>query len=66
MSSINTFKFSGVCSDPEEELVTPAQSVVFLGLNLNSITYWATLSEQKRGSLWNCVNQFRLGKTVSF
>ncbi len=46
--------------------LTPTQSVTLLGFNLNSVSYRATLSEQRGESLGNSVNLLHLGKTVSF
>ncbi len=64
--SVNTFECSGFCSKAEEELIDSDSSIVFLGLNLHSVSYRATLSEQRMENLRNCVSQIHLGKTVSF
>ncbi|XP_048010529.1 uncharacterized protein LOC125244496 [Megalobrama amblycephala] len=38
---------------------TPSQSVIFLGLELNSVSMRARLSQERVLSLMNCVSQFR-------
>ncbi len=63
--SVNAFECFGFCCKPEEELVN-SDSIVFLGLNLNSVSYRATLSEQREENVRNCARQFHLGKTISF
>ncbi|XP_051994281.1 uncharacterized protein LOC127652201 [Xyrauchen texanus] len=45
---------------------TPAQSVIFLGLELNSISMRARLSQERVRSLMNCLSQFKEGTNVPY
>ncbi|KAL0200730.1 hypothetical protein M9458_003917, partial [Cirrhinus mrigala] len=46
--------------------LTPSQNVIFLGLELNSLTMRARLSQQRTLSLLNCLSLFREGARVQY
>ncbi|XP_056093378.1 uncharacterized protein LOC130072339 [Rhinichthys klamathensis goyatoka] len=45
---------------------TPSQNVIFLGLELNSVSMRARLSQERVRSLMNCLTQFREGAKVQY
>lgn len=45
---------------------TPSQNVIFLGLELNSVSMRARLSQERVLSLMNCLSQFREGAKVQY
>ncbi|XP_058634818.1 uncharacterized protein LOC131542294 [Onychostoma macrolepis] len=45
---------------------TPSQNVIFLGLELNSVSMPARLSQERVRSLMNCLSQFREGAKVQY
>ncbi|XDV15041.1 hypothetical protein PO909_015189 [Leuciscus waleckii] len=46
--------------------LTPSQNVFFLGLELNSVSLRARLSQERVRSLMNCLTQFREGARVQY
>ncbi|XDV17714.1 hypothetical protein PO909_023534 [Leuciscus waleckii] len=46
--------------------LTPSQNVFFLGLELNSVSLRARLSQERVRSLMNCLSQFREGARVQY
>jgi hypothetical protein len=45
---------------------TPSQNVIFLGLELDSVSMRARLSQERVRSLMNCLSQFREGAKVQY
>ncbi|XDV25867.1 hypothetical protein PO909_029703 [Leuciscus waleckii] len=46
--------------------LTPSQNVIFLGLELNSVSMRARLSQERVRSLMDCLSQFREGTRVQY
>ncbi|XDV18828.1 hypothetical protein PO909_024441 [Leuciscus waleckii] len=58
--------FLGFKVNASKNNLTPSQNVFFLGLELNSVSLRARLSQERVRSLMNCLSQFREGARVQY
>ncbi|XP_056116181.1 uncharacterized protein LOC130092365 [Rhinichthys klamathensis goyatoka] len=56
----------GLKLNTEKSVLIPAQSITYLGLSLDSVTFRARLSRDRVVKFTRCLNEFQRGKNVSF
>lgn len=56
----------GFVINAEKSMLSPAQSIIFLGLSLNSVTFTARLSAERVKTFRACLAFFHPGKSVQF